>query len=152
MADNTQILNPSSNVPGDTIRTEDLGTSKAIAAKIHLGGAGADTGPVTSSNGLPINSGGDVVASVTSGQTAVGTSAVALKPTSVPATRVVAVKAFNENTANVFVGASGVTTTSGWQLGPGESLMLAINDAMNVYVVAAPSTPQVNQNVSWIVL
>ena len=50
MSNNT-ILNP--GVGGDTINTEDLGSSKIQRVKIALGGAGSDGGNISSSNPLP---------------------------------------------------------------------------------------------------
>jgi hypothetical protein len=148
--DNTKLPGTLDN--GDMVASDDTGLGyKILGVKIRLGPSGMDGGPVTSSNGLPVNSKGDYASSLTSGQKLVPVSPAMAQPLSgisVGATRMVAVKAFNGNTDDVFVGGSGVTTASGWQLGPGESVSLAVNDAQTVYVISASS----GQIVSWFVV
>lgn len=43
----------------------------------------------------------------------------------------------SSSTASMFIGASGVTTTTGFELAPGTSLILPVQDISTVYVIAA---------------
>ena len=128
MADNTIL--PGIPSTGDTVRSEDVGGSvKVLATKIHLGIAGQDTGPVTSTNPLPASISSDVGSSNTFGQTTVGTTAVVVTSLTLPpVTRGVTVKALNSNTGTVYVGNnSNVSATTGFELGAGESVSLPVN-------------------------
>lgn len=63
----------------------------------------------------------------------------------------VTVKAARNNTANIYVGKSDVTAdstdaTDGFELGPGESLFLPVNNANLIYVIGGA----VNQKVFWV--
>ena len=81
-------------------------------------------------------------------KSSIGTSAVALVGTSRRATRGVQLKAAAANTAEVFVGNSGVTTgsadgTDGFPLAAGEGLLLMVDDASKIYVRAASGSQKV---------
>lgn len=87
--------------------------------------------------------GDDVVGSFDHGRkSGVGTSAVQLAASSTPATRGVLVRAPHDNSGTVFVGSSTSVTadsadaTDGLPLAPGESLLIKVNDANKVYVIA----------------
>lgn len=79
---------------------------------------------------------------VASGQQSVTTSAVALATTTV---RGVCVKAFRGNTVNVYIGASGVTTSTGQELGPGDAQCTPVTNTNLVFVIA----PSGGASVSW---
>lgn len=85
-----------------------------------------------------------------SGQTSVGTSATALNGgTSLevpPGTRV---KVNNEssNSASIYVGGSGVTTSDGYEIDVGEDVELRVDDVSTIHVVAAST----GYTVSWLV-
>lgn len=49
----------------------------------------------------------------------------------------VIVKALSTNTISVYVGDSGVSTSNGYELAPGEFVVLGINDPAQVYVRAS---------------
>lgn len=56
----------------------------------------------------------------------------------------VVVKALRANTTNVRVGDSSITTSRGYQLGPGEAVALAIDDVRDVYIIAESGSPVVS--------
>lgn len=83
----------------------------------------------------------------------VDTSAEQITTTSITATRGVLVKAANANTGRIFVGNSDVTAdssdaTDGFELGAGESLLVKVDNANRVYVIASVN----NQIVYWFVV
>ena len=87
--------------------------------------------------------GDDVVGHFDHGRkSGVGTSAVQLVASSAPATRGVLVRASHDNSGTVSVGNStSVTidssdTTDGMPLAPGESLLIKVDNANKVYVIA----------------
>jgi hypothetical protein len=63
---------------------------------------------------------------------------------STPAKRFVSVVANADNDGEVFVGASGVTTTTGIPLQPGQPVGIPVDDANKVYVIAAASGRKVS--------
>jgi len=69
------------------------------------------------------------------GQTSVGTSAVQI--TTVTAAKSITVKADNDNTAAVYVGISGVTTSNGFRLNPGEAITLYIKNPSVLYAISS---------------
>ena len=83
----------------------------------------------------------------------VDTAAEQITTTSVTANFGVLVKAANGNTGKIFVGNSDVTAdsadaTDGFELGAGESLLVKVDNANKVYVIASA----VNQAVYWFVV
>lgn len=84
-------------------------------------------------------------AAILSGQQAVTASAVALASNSC---RKVIVKALQGNQFAIFIGPSGVSTSTGYELGPGESVTLELSNTNLVFVIAA----QTGASVSWAAL
>ncbi|MCA9100066.1 MAG: hypothetical protein R3C10_03670 [Pirellulales bacterium] len=87
--------------------------------------------------------GDDVVARFDHGsKSSIGTSAVQLVASSTPATRGVLVRAAHDNTGTVYVGASSSVTanssdaTDGLPLAAGDSLLVKVDDANKVYLIA----------------
>lgn len=80
---------------------------------------------------------------VLSNQQAVTASAVALASN---ACRKALIKALVANTINVYVGASGITTGTGYELAPGEAVNLDITNTNLVFVIASTT----GASVSWI--
>jgi hypothetical protein len=87
--------------------------------------------------------GDDVVGRFDHGRkSGVGTTAVQLVALSTPATRGVLVRASHDNSGTVSVGSSTNVTadtsdsTDGLPLAPGESLLVKVDDANKVYVIA----------------
>lgn len=74
-----------------------------------------------------------------SGQTTSTGTAVAISTSSLPLLNGVIVQALAGNSGNVYVGATGVTTSNGFQLQPGQATSLAVNNLNVVYVIAATS-------------
>jgi len=87
-----------------------------------------------------------VSSTINYGQVTVGTTAVQLTSTSTPLNFGIVVKADPDNTGNVYVGDSSVSTTNGYLLTPGEGIAFEIDDVSKVYVVADTD----NQKVYWI--
>jgi len=82
------------------------------------------------------------------GQVDVGTSAVQLASSSTPCKFGVVIKADDDNSGNVYVGGSGVTTSDGFRLSAGQGITLEIDDASKIYVIADSS----GQKVYWIAI
>lgn len=87
-------------------------------------------------------------------KSSITTSAVQMVVSSTPATQGVLVKAALANTANVHVGGSASVTvnasdsTDGFELGAGESIVVPVNDANLIYLIAASGS----QKVYWVVV
>lgn len=91
-----------------------------------------------------------------SGQQAVTASAVALATLQAPNPLGsglptgegidVTVSALKANTASVFIGGAGVTDATGYELPPGISVKLRVNDTSEIYVIAAAT----GSTVTWI--
>jgi hypothetical protein len=81
-------------------------------------------------------------ATVLSGQQAVTGSAVALATNT---TKNACVKALVSNTINVFVGPSGITTSTGYLLAPGESICSPVTNTNLLFVIASTT----GASVSW---
>ena len=96
----------------------------------------------------------DTVSSFDHGRNSdVDTSAEQITTTSITANLGVLVKAANGNTGKIFVGNSDVTAdsadaTDGFELGAGESLLVKVDNANKVYVIASA----INQVVYWFVV
>ena len=68
-------------------------------------------------------------------QQAVGTSAIQLSNNALNYS--VTVKSMDANTASIFVGVSGVTTSNGFELGAGESISLSVDNTNRLFVIAS---------------
>jgi hypothetical protein len=79
------------------------------------------------------------------GQTSIGTAATQLTTSSIPCKKGVLVKALASNTAPVYIGDSGVTITSGYELNPKEEVFIPIDNVNKLYGIA--SSPQ---KVCWV--
>lgn len=79
--------------------------------------------------------------SLVNGQQTVTTSPVAL-PVGV-LTQGAVLESLSTNTVSIFVGGSGVTTSTGIELLPGGMLGVAIADTSDIYVVCASTSPVV---------
>jgi len=80
------------------------------------------------------------------GQVDVGTSAVQLTSSSTPCKFGVVIKADDDNSGNVYIGGSGVTTSNGFRLKAGQGISFEIDDASKVYAIADST----GQKVHWI--
>ena len=79
-------------------------------------------------------------------QQTVGTTAVQLTAASTPCTEGVLVKALTTNGDLVYVGKSGVTTGTGYELTAGETVTIETDNANKVYCIAGAA----GQKVCWI--
>ena len=79
-------------------------------------------------------------------QVTVGTTAVQLTSTSTPLNAGIVVKADSNNSGNVYVGDSSVSTSNGFALAAGEGIAFEIDDASKVWVVADSS----GQKIYWL--
>lgn len=121
--------------------------------------------PVTVANPVPITGVGpagvmmvDIVDNVTAAfdhgsNSAIGVAATQFIAASIPATLGVEVKAANSNAASVYVGnvdvtAATVDATDGMELGPGESVLVRIDDVNKLYGISTLA----NQRVFWLVV
>lgn len=112
-----------------------------------LVGIGQSNDPTNVSPVTPLNPMPAAVAAPTvirHGQAAVGTSAVQLTAGAV--TQGVNIKAPSENTGNLYVGITGVTTSNGYPLAPGDSTFVACDNANRIYVISDTAA----QAVGWI--
>ena len=77
------------------------------------------------------------------GQTTSGTSQVNLNATSHVPTNGVIVQALSTNIASVFVGITGVTTSTGFELVAGQSITLTPTNSNLLYIIGANATDKV---------
>lgn len=81
---------------------------------------------------------------ITTGQLDVSTSAVEIATSAPTGRKSVAIKNMAASTQNVYVGpTSGVLTTTGWELVPGESIVFDIDETQDVYAIATSGTQRV---------
>lgn len=112
-----------------------------------LTSANGDYSPIATDSAGRVKIVSNLPTAVTVGRTTVGVAAVQIVVASTPATKEVTVKAMSTNTGIVYVGATGVTTGTGFELTAGESITLAIDDANKVYAIGSAAA----QSVSWMV-
>jgi hypothetical protein len=89
---------------------------------------------------------GTISAAVNTGQQTSNTSAVQLSASSTVPTNGIIVRALAGNVANVYIGGSSVTTSTGYELTPGESISFTCN-LNTLYVIGSNSTDKVCWNV-----
>lgn len=101
---------------------------------------------VVNTDGSPIASAeaGNLPTVLINNQQTATTSAVAL-PSGI-LTQGVVIEALSTNTVNVFVGGSGVTTSTGIELPPGAAVSILISNTNLIYIRCASSSPVV----SWV--
>jgi len=73
----------------------------------------------------------------TGGKSSIGGTAVQLTSSTVDCRRGILVKAAGANTAKIYVGESGVTSSTGFELAAGEQVVLPVLTPSEVYVVGA---------------
>lgn len=78
--------------------------------------------------------------------TDIDASAEPLTATVTPCVSGITVKAMPTNTAKIYVGASGVTTATGYPLSAGESVFVPVDDVSKVYAIGGAA----NQAAAWI--
>lgn len=86
-----------------------------------------------------ISGGISLPSTLVNGQQTVTTSAVALPSNAL--TQGVILESLSTNTVSIFIGGSGVTTTSGTELQPGASTSVAVSNLDVIYVICASGSP-----------
>ena len=111
-----------------------------------------DVGPA---NPVPVDVVDHVAVAFNHGSNSViGAAAAQLIVASVPATLGVEVKAANGNGANVYIGNSNAVTpatldaTDGFELGPGESILVRVDDVNKIWAISTMA----GQRVFWLVV
>lgn len=117
----------SKNADG-TFVTVPVAVDKATGAVVTEGGGGGSGG----TNG-----------NLYVGQQTSNTSAVQLTASSEALSNGVIVQALSTNTASVFIGGSGVTTATGFELQPGQATSVAISNLDLLYVIGSDNTDKV---------
>ena len=79
-------------------------------------------------------------------QQTVGVAQVQLVAASTPCKKGVLVKALSTNTDKVYVGKTGVTTATGYELTAGETITIEADNANKVYLIAGAA----GQKVCWV--
>lgn len=133
MADNVQL---NSGSGGALIATDDDGTAQHQYVKVEFGGDGTFT-KVTTTAGLPISEIGR--AAVIHFQSAIPTTASGTALAS-NACKEATVKNLLSNSAIIWVGVSGVSAANGYELNPGESVTLKVNNTNLIYCLSASGT------------
>jgi len=90
---------------------------------------------------------GSSSSTVNVGQTTSGTTAVQLTATSISMTNGILVQALSTNTASVFIGGTGVTTATGFELQPGQAVPFTAANITSLYVVGSNTSDKVCWNV-----
>lgn len=131
------------------IGTVNQGTSpwvvgQGTAANLNATVVGTGTFAVQNTAATPagtngIGNVGTVSAVVNVGQQTVSTTAVQLSASSTVPTNGIIVRALTGNAANIYVGGSGVTTSTGYELAPGESISFTCN-LNTLYIRSVAST------------
>lgn len=118
----------------DIVDTTDLipaGTERGLVTKEGT------RGQQTSDDSIPVVMAADQSigrANVVVFQQTIGTSQAQLSGNAISLS--VTVKSLNTNTGVVYVGVNGVTASNGFELGPGESISLAVDDTSRLYAIA----------------
>ena len=146
--DSTGVLSVDDNAGSLTV---DQATHDNLNANANIQVGDVDVGPA---NPVPV----DVVDRVETtfdhgSNSGIGVAATRFIVAATPATLGVEVKAANSNTANVYVGnvdvtAATVDATDGMELGPGESILVRIDDVNKLYGISTA----VSQRVFWLVV
>lgn len=85
---------------------------------------------------------------ISTGQTTLATTATQLNVTSTTTTNGILVRGLVANASTVYIGASGVTSGTGWELAPGESVVFTVSNITALYGVNSNNT----DSVCWSVL
>jgi len=88
---------------------------------------------------------GTTTAVVNVGQRTVNTTAVQVSASSTVPTNGIIIRALSTNAASIFVGGSGVTTSTGYELVAGESVSFTCN-LNTLYIISVAST---TDNICW---
>lgn len=90
--------------------------------------------------------GGGLPSTFTVGQATVNASAAQIDSSSVSLVNGVIVQAMSTNTVSIFVGGSGVSDSTGFELQPGQATSLAVNNINLIYAICSTTS----QGICWI--
>ena len=122
----SNALNVSANITGGSIANTSFAVTNAGTFAAQAAQSGSWTVGTTS-------------AAINVGQTTVSTSAVQVSASSTVPTNGILIGGLSANSASIFVGGSGVTTSNGVELLPGSSLPFTCN-LNTLYIISAAST------------
>lgn len=135
MADNVQASAVTGS--GPVFASDDIGGVNYPIGKLAFGALDTAT-LVTATVGLPTAPVSAVASAIADhNQVTVGASAVQINASSVALSWGVTVKADDANSGTVYVGKSGVTTSTGFPLGAGQSIDIPVANVNAVYVIAS---------------
>lgn len=77
-------------------------------------------------------------------QVAVTVTEVAIPAANLAGRKTISIKALAANGAEVYIGETGVATTDGYELSPGESIDIDADDTVNLFAVSASGTQRVS--------
>lgn len=137
MADDV-VLNP--GVGGDTIAADEIAAKKYQRLKLVKGNDGVNDGDISDTNPWPSKEIG--AAAWGAGQFTVATVAATALPAN--ACREVTVRALSGNTDPVYIGASGVLTTTGHELNPGDAQTVKVNNTNLIFLIAGVASQKVS--------
>lgn len=141
--DSTGLLSVDDNGGSLTI---DQATHDNLNCNANIQVGDVDVGPA---NLVPVDVANHVETAFDHGSnSAIGLVATQLIVAATPAVLGVEVKAANANTANIYIGnvdvtAATVDATDGMELGPGESILVRIDDVNKLYAIAAAGVQRV---------
>lgn len=136
---------PSSTITASCMAALHVVGLQTIRARISSYSSGSVTvtahaSPNSAPPFLPKDSSGRIVVASgnpttpVNGQATVGTSAAALASNSL--TNGVIVQALSTNTVSIFVGVSGVTTSTGFELQPGQATSVAVTNTSSIFAIS----------------
>lgn len=104
-----------------------------------------NTAPLTSTNDsvTAVNGGtfpGSTLAAPILGQKAVSTLQVQITSSSTPLVTGMRVRALSTNGASIFIGLTGVSTTTGYELPAGQEVLIPVNVPNLLYIISVAST------------
>jgi hypothetical protein len=142
VADNFSV-EPVVGVPVKTFRSDQIGGIDWPASKVAWGADGtANETDDAAGKRLPVKVGeGLSVASVVAGQISLSGVAAAL---STVAARRFTITAHQDNTDNIYIGPSGVTTANGYQLWPGRELKLELSNLNVLFAIVGSGTQKLS--------
>lgn len=126
--------------------TVDQATHDNLNANANMQVGDVDVGPA---NLVPVDIANNAETTFDHGSnSAIGVAAMRFIVAATPAVLGVEVKAANDNTANIYIGNADVTAatvdaTDGMELGPGESILVRIDDVNKLYAIAAAGVQRV---------
>jgi hypothetical protein len=147
---NSIVIDPSNDNQANVVNSPPASTDSGLVTRpilpVGQEPMAASTPVVVASDQTPLPLGNDVVSTFGYGQTTIGISAVQLANNA--CTRGVIVKAMNTNSVAVYLGNAAVTTGTGYELGPGESVTIPISNSDLIYAISGTAS----QNICYVAI